>query len=126
MDAQVKKQLEADSDGLLTYEYIANHIDTLSSESLEWLAGNILNVDRSGQFAASAARYLAAIDRSLYAPVIARLAGGVIDRDREHRYLAQLMEGIYGTDYRQLHGTLAAVDDVYRRLYKRLHPASVI
>ena len=60
--------LRRDVDGLLTYEYIANHIDSLDAESLDGLVDNMISVDLSGQFTASAARYLHAIDAAAYQP----------------------------------------------------------
>ena len=62
MDQALKKKLQDDPNGLMTYEYIANHmgqVDDIMSELVE----NIIDVDRSGQFVVSTARYLHAIDR---------------------------------------------------------------
>ena len=54
MEEDTKKKLQADPDGLLTYEYIANHIDTVEPD-LSWLVDNMQRVDLSGQFVISAA-----------------------------------------------------------------------
>ena len=62
MDQDLKKELERDSDGLLTYEYIANHIG-LCDDIMDELIDNMILVDGNGQFVVSAARYLNAIDR---------------------------------------------------------------
>ena len=62
MDKEVLKKLSKDDSGLATYEYIANHIDALNEEDMDSLVDNILNSDKSGQFAVSTARYLFAID----------------------------------------------------------------
>jgi len=59
----IMKSLAADPDGLLTYEYIANHINELSPDDMTALADNMIQVDRNGQFVVSAARYLSATDR---------------------------------------------------------------
>ena len=72
MEEDTKKKLQADPDGLLTYEYIANHIDTVEPD-LSWLVDNMQRVDLSGQFVISAARYLFAIDPVRFAPYIDRL-----------------------------------------------------
>ena len=56
-----KRQLTADPDGLLTYEYIANHIED-DDFDIDALADNMINVDATGQYVVSAARYLHAID----------------------------------------------------------------
>ena len=40
--------LRRDADGLLTYEYIANHIDSLDGNDLDRLVDNMIAVDLSG------------------------------------------------------------------------------
>jgi hypothetical protein len=115
------KTLSKDPDGLMTYEYIANHIASCGDD-MDFLVDNMINVDHSGQFVASAARYLSAIDPALYAPQITRLVAAVIDKDRERRYLGDLMQAIYGDDYESRADSLNATDDNFRRIYKRLHP----
>lgn len=119
MNADIQKQLAADPDGLLTYEYIANHIDTCA-ECIDMLVDNMVRVDLSGQFVASAARYLSAIDAEGFKPAIDRLVAAAIDKDRERRFLPSLIEGIYGADYRERADELRAVDDNFRRIEKRL------
>lgn len=115
------KHLSADPDGLLTYEYIANHIDNCDDD-IDWLIDNVIRVDLSGQFTASAARYLHAIDADKYSPVISALVSATIGKDREHRYLADLLASIYGKDYIAHAKELSASDDNFRRIYKRLFP----
>ena len=61
------KILRGDSDGLLTYEYLANHIGECGPEEINALIENMVRIDLSGQFMASAARYLHAIDPAGYA-----------------------------------------------------------
>ncbi len=118
--------LRRDVDGLLTYEYIANHIDSLDAESLDGLVDNMISVDLSGQFTASAARYLHAIDAAAYQPAISRLVASTIDKDREHRYLPDILNSIYGPDYADRAAELSASDNNFRRIYKRLYPNSII
>lgn len=125
MTEDEKKLLYADSDGLLTYEYIANHIGTEELD-IDWLVENMERVDSYGQFTASAARYLNAIDSQLYQPQISALIAATIDKDREHKYLPALLTSIYGEDCEQNAGELSLTDNNFRRLYKRLHPTSVI
>ena len=125
MNAEIKKQLAADPDGLLTYEYIANHIDTCA-ECIDFLIDNMINVDLTGQFIASAARYLSAIDAVGFKPSIDRLVAAVIEKDRERRYLADLLEGVYGVDYKERADELRAADDNFRRIEKRLNPNTAI
>lgn len=121
-----KLNLRLDEDGLLTYEYIANHIDNLTIQDLDELVDIMSDIDLSGQFMASAARYLNAIDAKAYAPVINRLVAATIDKDREHRYLADVLNSIYGQDYHSRAAELSATDNNFRRIYKRLYPNSVI
>ncbi len=80
-----KKTLQADPDGLLTYEYIANHIGQPEMD-LPWLVDNMIRTDGKGQFTASAARYLSAIDPKGYAAEISELISATIHKDREHSY----------------------------------------
>lgn len=118
--------LRRDADGLLTYEYIANHIDSLDGNDLDRLVDNMIAVDLSGQFLASAARYLHAIDASAYAEAVYRLVASTIDKDREHRYLPDILNSMYGPDYADRADELSAADNNFRRIYKRLYPNSVI
>ncbi|MBD5312766.1 MAG: hypothetical protein HDS06_00875 [Bacteroides sp.] len=121
MDQDLKKSLLQDPDGLLTYEYIANHIggcDEIMSE----LVDNMILVDSTGQFTVSAARYLYAIDPENYAGAISKLISAAIEKDRERRYLPDLVTTIWGTDYAEHAEELSAKDDNFRRIYKRLNP----
>ncbi len=120
------KDLRRDPDGLLTYEYLANHIGESDPEIIGLLIDNMEKVDLTGQFMASAARYLHAIDPEGYAPAIRRLVAATIDKDREHAYLPDLMQSLYGSDYAEKAASLCATDDNFRRIYKRLYPASAI
>lgn len=120
------KALRADSDGLLTYEYLANHIGECGPDEIDALVDNMERVDLSGQFLASAARYLHAIDPEGFAPAIRTLVAGAIDKDREHRYLPGLLQGLYGSDYESRAAQLCLCDDNFRRIYKRLFPTSMI
>lgn len=125
MTEEEKKRLTADTDGLLTYEYIANHIGTESLD-IQWLVNNMERVDAQGQFTASAARYLNAIDAELYSGEISELIASTIDKDREHRYLPALLTSIYGEDCEQRASELSLSDNNFRRIYKRLHPTSAL
>lgn len=115
------KKLRQDPDGLLTYEYLANHIDECDDD-LDTLVENLIRVDLTGQFLASTARYLHAIDGVRYEPAVRRLVAATIDKDREHRYLADILTAIYGADYATHATELSASDDNFRRIYKRLFP----
>lgn len=114
------KTLSKDPDGLLTYEYIANHIATCDSD-MDLLVDNMIRVDRTGQFMASAARYLTAIDAEKYSASIDKLIAMVIEKDREHRYMGDLLQAIWGEDCLSHAEELSAKDDNFRRIYKRLY-----
>ena len=120
-----KKQLAADTDGLKAYEYIANHIDG-DIEDIDLAITHMEKSDLTGQFLASASRYLHAIDADKFAPQIERLVAATIERDREHKYLADVLQGVYGPDYRLRAPELIASDNNFRRIYKRLYPAAPI
>ena len=121
MTTEDEKRLHNDPDGLLTYEYIANHIESIDTD-IEALIANLVRVDISGQFTASAARYLHAIDAEHYADAVSKLIAATITKDREHRYLQDILTGVYGADYAERAAELQAKDDNFRRIYKRLFP----
>ncbi len=123
IEDKTKNELAKDANGLLTYEYIANNIDSCF-EDMDWLVGNMVSVDLTGQFVASAARYLYAIDSARYKSYISMLIASVIDKDREHRYLPGLIQGIWGDDYKSRAEELKD-DDNFRRIYKRLYPNGI-
>lgn len=121
MDQALKKKLQNDPSGLMTYEYIANNmgqVDDIMPELVE----NMIDVDRTGQFVVSTARYLHAIDADKYARSIDLLIKAAIAKDREHVYLGNLAASIWGDDYRDHAQQLAETDDNFRRIYKRLFP----
>ncbi|MDD6778370.1 MAG: hypothetical protein PUD91_04995 [Bacteroidales bacterium] len=122
MDEDLKKKLRRDPNGLLTYEYIANNIDNIDGIMPE-LVQNMIMVDSKGQFVASTARYLHAIDAKKYASAIDTLVKAAIDKDREHVYLPDLIVALWGNDYQERAAELSASDDNFRRIYKRLYPA---
>ncbi len=121
MAQEISKELIKDPDGLLTYEYIANHIGQCD-EIMGNLVDNMLSVDKTGQFIVSAARYLSAIDAERYKVHIDRLVSSAIERDRERRYIGELLQSLWGADYADHVDELNASDDNFRRIYKRLFP----
>lgn len=125
MEESDKKRLLADADGLATYGYIANHIETCGDD-MDFLIDNMARVDLTGQFVISAARYLFAIDRECFAGAIDRLVSLGIAKDRERRYLGAMMEQFYGVDYMERAQELSLSDDNFRRIYKRLFPSSAM
>lgn len=122
MEEELKKKLSKDPNGLLTYEYIANNINSIDDIMPE-LVENMINVDSNGQFVASTARYLNAIDAEKYADAIDLLVKAAIAKDRDHCYLPDLIASLWGNDYKDHSEELSAKDDNFRRIYKRLYPA---
>ncbi len=124
MDEDVLKKLKKDEDGLLTYEYIANNMGKCDSIMPE-LIDNIIKVDRNGQFIVSTARYLNAIDKKKYASGIDTLVKAAIERDREHKYIPDLLSSLWGADYNMHVDELNAKDDNFRRIYKRVYQKGI-
>lgn len=124
LDEKLKNELSKDTTGLLTYEYIANNIGSIDNIMPE-LVKNIIDVDKTGQFVVSTARYLNAIDARKYASSIDLLIKAAIIKDRDRVYLATLASSIWGNDYRDRAETLVAEDDNFRRIYKRLFPVGI-
>ena len=125
MDEALKKELAKDCDGLLTYEYIANHIDNCT-DMMSDLVDNMIRVALTGQFMVSAARYLAAINRDGFKADIDRLVAASIDRDRERKFIADLLPSLWGVDYADHVVELAEADNNFRRIYKRVVSSSAI
>ena len=98
MAEDILKKLRKAEDGLSTYEYIANNIGNCD-ELMPALVENMINVDRNGQFVVSTARYLHAIDAEKYADSIDLLVKAAIDKDREHKYIPDLLSSLWGADY---------------------------
>lgn len=126
MDDSLKKRLESDAIGLLTYEYIANNINNEGfGDDVDWLTDNIIRVDKTGQFVVSTARYLNAIDKEAFVQQIDRLIKAAIVVDRDRAYLGVLASSIWGDDYQTRADSLIASDDNFRRIYKRLYPIGI-
>lgn len=123
MDETIK-YLCKDSDGMLTYEYIANHIGDCDN-IMEDLIENMKRADSTGQFVASTARFLAAVDASRFRKYIDMLIEATIDKDRERRYLGSLLKGIWGEDFQERANELRETDDNFRRIYKRIYPTGM-
>lgn len=114
------KNLHDDPDGMVTYEWIVNHVAECNDHREE-LIENLKRVDSSGQFMASTARFLTAIDAEAFADWITPLVEGAIDKDRERRYIGSLLEAIWGPDYMERADELREQDDNFRRVYKRVY-----
>lgn len=115
------KSLNKDTDGMATYDYLANHVaDCL--EDMDFLTDNLLRVDSTGQYLASSARFLSSVNSDAFSPWIGRLIEGAIDKDRERRYIGSLLEAVWGADYLDRIEELRRTDDNFRRIYKRIYP----
>lgn len=53
------------------------------------------------------------------------MVAAAIEKDRERRYIADLLESLYGADYRDRVDQLNASDDNFRRIYKRVYPKGI-
>ena len=124
MDNEIKKILDTDTNGLLTYEYIANNMGNIDKD-MNALVDNMILKDRTGQFVVSTARYLNAIDRDKYASSIDLLVKAAIAKDRDHVYLAYLASSLWGADYKERAAELSETDDNFRRIFKRLYPVGI-
>ena len=124
MDNEIKKIMDTDTNGLLTYEYIANNMGNIDKD-MSALVDNMILKDRTGQFVVSTARYLNAIDRDKYAASIDLLVKAAIAKDRDHVYLSYLASSLRGADYKGRAAELSATDDNFRRIYKRLYPVGI-
>ena len=124
MIEELESKLAKDTTGLLTYEYIANHINSID-DMMPDLVENMIRVDKTGQFVVSTARYLHAIDPNKFSQSIDTLIKAAIEKDRNRAYLADLVASIWGKDYQERAAELNATDDNFRRIYKRLYPVGM-
>lgn len=125
MNNDLKKILNSDTDGLLTYEYIANHMGSCD-EDMPVLADNIIRVDMTGQITVSAALYLHATGAEKYGEIIDKLIAASLSKDREHKYIVDLLSGIWGEDYKSHAEELKQISDNFRRIYKRVYVNDII
>ena len=117
--------LSSDTDGLLTYEYIANHMGACDND-MPALADNIIRVDLTGQITVSAALYLHATGPDKYKEIIDKLIAASLQKDRERKYIGDLLSGIWGEDYKSRVEELKQQSDNFRRIYKRVYANDVI
>ncbi len=123
--SETLKSLSGDTDGMATYDYIVNNVETCI-ESMPQLVENLRRADITGQFLASTARFLCAVDREKFSGWITPLIEGAIEKDRERRYIGSLLQAIWGNDYMERAEELKAEDDNFRRIYKRIYPGDGI
>ena len=125
MNNELKKIVSSDTDGLLTYEYIANHMGACDDD-MPALADNIIRVDLTGQITVSAALYLHATGPDKYREVIDKLIAASLQKDRERKYIGDLLSGIWGEDYKSHVEELNRQSDNFRRIYKRVYANDII
>ena len=123
--SEIMKHLTGDEDGMATYDYIVNNVDSCM-EHMPELVENLRRADISGQFLASTARFLCAVDREKFSSWLQPLLEGAIEKDRERRYIGSLLQAIWGSDYKERADELKASDDTFRRIYKRVYPGEGI
>lgn len=117
---EILKKIEQDPDGLETYEYIVNHVYDCREE-MQFLIDNMKRVDSTGQFLASTARFLTAVDREAFADVIPEFIEAAIAKDRERKYIGSLLDAIWGPDYMEKAEELKTTDNNFRRIFKRIY-----
>lgn len=112
---------KSENRGMAVYERIVDQAESRGA-GLNELIEELKQVDTTGQFLASTARYLSAVDREYFEPWLTPLIEAAIERDRERRYIGSLLEAIWGADYEQRVEDLRASDNNFRRIYRRMHP----
>lgn len=126
MDISATDNTEAlEEAGLEAYQYIVDNCETCGDEMSECIA-RLRSVDSTGQFLASTARYLAALDREKFEPWLTPIIEGAIEKDRERRYIGSLLNAIWGDDYMDRAEELKATDNNFRRIYKRIYPDTAL
>lgn len=115
------KNESLENKGMELYEYIVDNVETLP-ELPDEIVAKLKAVDNSGQFLASTARFLAAVNRERYEKWLTPLIEAAIDRDRERRYIGSLLEAIWGARYEDNAEELKQTDNNFRRIYRRIHP----
>lgn len=109
-----------ESAGMAIYEEIVDNADSGSLQMGDVIM-RLKEADTTGQFLASTARYLAALDRERFEQWLAPLVEGAIEKDRDRRYIGSLLEALWGADYAEHAEELKQSDDNFRRIYKRLY-----
>lgn len=121
MSNDYKSKLE--EKGMKVYQYIVDNYDKCEEE-MPSLINSLIDVDITGQFLSSSARFLAAVDRNKYEKWLTPLIEAAIDKDREHKYIGSLLVSIWGENYMDNIDQLKENDDNFRRIYKRLYPSA--
>ncbi len=118
------KGADNNSVGMEFYDRLVNNLPSIETE-LPSLIDRMAQVDDTGQFLCSSARFLGAIDREYYAPFINMLVEKAIGKDRERRYIGSLLKALWGDDFMQRADELREKDDNFRRIYKRVYKTGI-
>lgn len=102
------------------YEQMVN-AESTSPETLPSLVEQLKECDDSGQYLCSGARYLHALNAAAYGPLVSYMVEAAIERDREHRYISQLLPAIWGDDFMENADKLRLADNNFRRIFKRIY-----
>lgn len=113
----------SEEEGMAVYEYIVDNCESCTLDREETIA-RLKAADTTGQFLASTARYLHAVDSERFAEWLAPLIEGAIEKDRDRKYIGSLLEAIWGPEYRDRSEEIASTDDNFRRIYKRIYLGS--
>lgn len=120
MEKSLEQTINADSNGLLAYDYVINNLDLLDQEQLNELTHSLVEKDKSGQASVSLAKYLKSTGID-YEEVIDLLIKNAIEKDREHKYIVELLSACWGDDYKEHVAELNSSDNNFRRIYKRVY-----
>lgn len=121
MSSNIQSKEDLEEAGLEAYQYLVDNCETCGDGMAECIA-RLRSVDSTGQFLASTARYLVALDREKFEPWLTPLIEGAIEKDREHRYIGSLLQAIWGEDYMERADVLKETDNNFRRIFKRIYP----
>lgn len=121
----MSSEIGVGNDGMSIYEYV---VDNAFSDNLVMgdVVSRLRRVDVSGQFLASTARYLAAVDRPRFEAWIAPLVEAAIEKDRDRKYIGALLDALWGENYMERADELSRTDDNFRRIYKRIYPTGAL
>ncbi len=112
--------MDLENEGLTIYDHIVNS-EKDAPEVLPELVEKLADVDDSGQYLCSSARYLHAVDCDRYSSIVNRLVGLAIERDRERKYIGSLLKALWGENYMEHAEELRQRDDNFRRIFKRIY-----
>lgn len=113
--------MEMQNKALGVYEQIVN-AEASAPEELPPLVEELKRCDDSGQYLCSGARYLHALSPDSYSSLVSSMVEAAIDRDREHKYISQLLPALWGEDFMQNARQLRISDNNFRRIFKRIYP----